>query len=279
MYNFNNSLKEWLSDPNIINLHLPDFVYIENFHEGGGQGIVFKGLVNDSPAAIKVYFPGGQLHQRIVREILALKTLNCPNIVDLLWHSQIEINGNLLPIVATSFVFGQTLKTLISENSLSSAQIGTLGYDVTNAIKYMWAKRIVHRDIKPSNIICKDDGRFCVIDLGIARHIDQTNLTSGIIAWGTLGYMSPEQFSAVKQLTCKSDLYALGILMIECAVGSHPTFYDQLRLLSINYNLESNLPQEAKNCDFSDLICRLLHQRPTFRPKPGTVLETLRSYS
>ena len=63
----------------------------------------------------------------------------------------------------------------------------------------------------------RPDGRACVIDLGVARHLDQTTLTALGITWGTLGYMSPEQTRAVRQLTCKSDLFSLGVILLESA--------------------------------------------------------------
>lgn len=271
--------KDWLHKPDNIVTHLPSHVELIEFIEDGGQGVVYKGRVNDKIAAIKIYFPGEQLHQRIEREIHALKTIDCSSIVDLLWHSNLKIENYELPIVATSFIAGKTLTQLIKSDQIDWDQLAILTYDVTDAIKCMWHKRIVHRDLKPSNIIIRENGRACVIDLGIARHIDQSTLTMIGMTWGTLGYMSPEQVRAVKQLTCKSDLYSLGIILTECRKGRHLTYGDQLRFMSLDLHEMENLPSQISKWEYAHLVCELLHPRPTKRPQPETILKLLSSYS
>jgi serine/threonine protein kinase len=69
---------------------------------------------------------------------------------------------------------------------------------------------IVHRDIKPANIIRSDNGRYYIIDFGIARKPAQSNTQTKIIA--TLGYASPEQLEG-KRATCESDIYSIGRIM------------------------------------------------------------------
>lgn len=279
MVNDRDAFKAWLSIPENIIDHLPNEIRIDSFLGDGGQGVVFRGAVNNEPAAIKVYLPGGQLFQRIEREVRALEMLNCPNIVRLLWHSNISVQGENLPVVVTSFVFGNTLDTLIGSQPFNHDRLAILTYDVTNSIRSMWDRRIVHRDLKPSNIILREDGRASVIDLGLARHVDQSTLTMVGFTWGTLGYMSPEQVRAVRQLTCKSDLYSLGILLLECAMGRHPTQRDQLRFMSMNFHESRNLPMEISRWEYGSLVSDLLHPRPTRRPQPTAILNLLSAYA
>lgn len=265
-------IKEWLSDPeNIVEL-LPKDIQIIELLDRGGQGVVFKGRMNGIDAAIKIYFPG-QLHKRIEREVNALSLIECPTIVKLLYSGIISVGEHSLPLVATSLVPGLSLNEILNKKNLDFDQLRQLALDVALAIDEMWKLRIVHRDLKPSNIVIASDGSYCVIDLGLARHVEMSTLTAMGASWGTFGYLSPEQTKAVKQLTCKSDLYALGVVLVESSLGRHPTNLDQLRLQSLN--LHQNLPDPISKWEHSQLVMDLLNPSPTKRPKPSAVIRAL----
>src|SRR5262249_57560846 len=59
-----------------------------------------------------------------------------------------------------------------------------------------------------------------LVDLGIAKIGEASQLT-GFVAMGTLEYMPPEQFDG-PDVTPLADVYALGIVLLECALGAHP---------------------------------------------------------
>lgn len=270
-------IKAWLQDTANVRPHLPTEVEVFDLLSTGGQGVVYRGLVDSVDAAIKVYLPG-QVDKRIEREIQALKDLECSTIVDLLWSGKVTIQDHELNAVATSFVVGTPLnEVLANQVPLELSQVGILIYDVALAIQAMWEKRIVHRDLKPSNILLRPNGRACVIDLGLARHLNDSSLTQIGATWGTLGYLSPEQTRRVRQLTCKSDVFALGIVVLEAALGRHPTRGDQLRLEAQGFH--ERLPGEVSNWVHADLIRRMLHPKPIRRPSPDEILETLTDYS
>lgn len=269
-------LREWLNSPLEVSAQLPAELRLTSVLDSGGQGIVYRGTYADEPAAIKVYFPG-QLHRRIEREVAALEMMQCHSIVQLLWWGSLSYEGYDLPVVATKLVEGVPLNERLASSDLSFDQLGIVAYDVAAAIDAMWAYRIVHRDLKPNNILIRENGRACVIDLGLARHIDRSSLTAMGATWGTYGYLSPEQTKGVRQLTCKSDIYALGVVLVESALGRHPTQGDQLRLFA--QHLEDNLPGKAENWDHSVLLKKMLHPRPTSRPKPKQIVEQLDSFA
>lgn len=265
----------WLRSSDNISSILPNGISIDREIAVGGQGVVFHGAVDGVEAAIKIYFPG-QIQSRVDREVDALKRLACPNIVRLLWNSEVKIGHIQLPVVATEFVNGRLLGDIIRRGKLLSDDLHSLACDVAIAIEAMWASKIVHRDLKPSNILIKPDGSACVIDLGVARHIDRSSLTAMGSTWGTTGYLSPEQAMAVRQLTCKSDIYALGILLVEGALGRHPTYGDQALLFKMNYH--QNLPPPIAQWDLSPLVKRMLNPRATARPRPSDIVEQLKGH-
>jgi serine/threonine-protein kinase len=166
--------------------------------------------VNGTAAAVKIYYPG-QLEKRIQREISALKAVACDSLVRVLWHGSVQADGKQLAVVATEFVEGMPLNRMLENRRLTHEQLGVVGFDVALAIEAIWSRRIVHRDLKPSNILIRPNGRACVIDLGLARHLDETSITESGVTWGTRGYMSPEQCRCIKALSCHSDMFSLGV--------------------------------------------------------------------
>jgi eukaryotic-like serine/threonine-protein kinase len=254
-------MRELLRNIAEVSRLLPGSVRIHEPLAEGGQGIVYRGVVSDRAAAIKIYFPG-QLAQRVEREVEALRAIDSPVIVRLLWNGHVSILENELPVVATSFLEGTALETLQRDRPLTHDSLGRLAFDVASAVDQIWARRIVHRDLKPSNIMMTPSGRACVIDLGLARHVDRSSLTIIGATWGTYGYLSPEQTQGTRQLTCKSDMFALGVILVEAALGRHPT-----------------LPTGIADWRHAGLVKSLLHPRPTKRPKPAAVLDLLSDYA
>lgn len=270
-------MRDWLKDPGNLQPHLPAAIKLGSLLSArGGQGVVHRGTVNGKDAAVKVYLPG-QVLQRIEREVRALGRLSCPSIVRLLWHGSIDVQGQQLPVVATQLVSGDSLSDVLASGAFDGGGLGKIGYDVATAIQGLWAARIVHRDVKPDNILVTPDGRACVIDLGIARHVDETSITATGLAWGTLGYMSPEQTRARRRLTCKSDVFALGVVLVEAAEGVHPTGRDQMRLLA--RGLHRALPALAGSWKHANTLMRMLEPRPARRPLPSAILAALVEYA
>ena len=269
--------KDWLSTPTNVQSIVPADISILSLIRAGGQGAVFRGEVGGTSAAVKIYFPG-QLATRIQREVNALASLQCVSIVNILKFCSVNFGSESLQLVATEFIEGQNLEDqIIQQGPLSENELGNLAYDVVLAINSMWQHRIVHRDLKPANIIRRPSGRFCVIDLGVARHTEMSSLTAMGFTWGTYGYFSPEQTKAIRQLTCKSDLYALGIVLVEAGLGRHPTNRDQLRLLA--WRLHESLPAPLDSMSLSSIIQSVLDPKPTKRPKPEALLAQLSRYS
>lgn len=254
-----------------LNAVLPSDVRVASILAKGGQGDVFRGTVGSRAAAVKVYF-FDQVALRVDREIEALSRIASERIAALLWSGEISIDGRAARVVATQLISGKPLSDAIDERPLSPDEIAQAMLHVAQAIEALWDLRIVHRDLKPSNIIM--NGRDAVvIDLGVARHVDQLSLTATGSTWGTHGYMSPEQMRSAKQLTCKSDVFALGVIGLECILRQHPSQRNQALLLGARFH--ERLPHAAIRHPLAPIIQRLLLTRPSARPTPTEVMAAL----
>lgn len=263
-------------DTNTIANALPPGITVQHELAAGGQGVVFLGAVGGVPAAIKIYgSAGGTFDTRIDREIQALRAISSPYIVGLLSAAEISVAGHRLWMMATRLVEGEPLDKVLARGPLNSDAVTSVAACAASAIGTLWDNhQIVHRDFKPSNIILRPDGTACVIDLGVARHTAAPTLTGLGLSWGTVGYLSPEQFRAQKQLTCKSDMYGLGVVLLECLLGRHPTGRDQLVLMSSGF--EAALPQGAAGYRNESVIRAMLNPSAIRRPAPAALLSALR---
>jgi serine/threonine-protein kinase len=88
------------------------------------------------------------------------------------------------------------------------------------------AAGVVHRDLKPSNLFLARRGRridqLTLLDFGVAKLVDLPSLTTTGQVYGTPMYMAPEQLKDSKHVDARSDLYALGAVLLECVTGTVP---------------------------------------------------------
>ena len=178
-------VKEWLKDAANVSTCLPNNMTLYEPLPPGAQGVVYRGEVDGRPSAIKVYFPG-HVEQRVQREVDALLAIECRCIVALHWAGSIQVDGRELQVVATELVEGTSLSEILKSRRLSHEELGVVAFDCCQAIESMWSRRIVHRDLKPSNIVMTSDNRAKVIDLGVARHLEHSSLTTMGVTWGDL---------------------------------------------------------------------------------------------
>lgn len=189
----------------------------------GGQGTVFRGTCNGQEAAIKA-FTASTDARRIDRECQLLSTLSCPYVVRILEHRSVTVGTDDIRIVVYEYHDGGDLSALtrLGSAALTEADLVAIGSQVGTGIATLWTNRIVHRDIKPANIVRATDGRYLLVDVGFARHLDLSDITAAGGAPGTRGYRSPEQARGRRALTINSDVYSLGVTLYVLATKRHP---------------------------------------------------------
>lgn len=87
---------------------------------------------------------------------------------------------------------------------------------------------IIHRDISPQNVVLTVAGGVKLIDFGIAKSVEREHETKGGTLKGKVRYMSPEQLRGV-ELDRRSDVYSVGVLLYELAVGHSPYIDEQTK--------------------------------------------------
>lgn len=161
--------------------------------------------------------------KRFEREARTMASFTHPNIVAVLDFG-IEAKA---PWLVMELIDGVPLKEKIREGGpLEPDEAARITHRVARALDYAHKKDVLHRDVKSANILLrKDDGEALLTDFGLARRTDgaeQTMTGTGQVL-GTPTYMSPEQVEGQRdEVTARSDLYSLGVVLYECLTGTLP---------------------------------------------------------
>lgn len=123
-------------------------------------------------------------------------------------------------IVLEEFIRGITVADVMKSGYYRYRGAKRVLTDVCCALDVLHQNGIVHRDIKPENIIISDTGRVVLIDFNISRKVSAN--TKDTVIMGTVGYASPEQLG-VTSTDCRTDIYAMGILLNVMLTGKHPS--------------------------------------------------------
>jgi serine/threonine protein kinase len=190
----------------------------------GGMATVYKAYQPSMEryVALKVlpqhYAHDPKFVQRFIREARIIAQLEHKNILPV--YDFGEEAG--ITYLAMRYLEGGTLKDVLSAGSLSLRDAAEVLTQMCSALDYAHRKGVIHRDVKPANIIVDDEGSAYLTDFGIAKVLEETEgLTETGAAVGTPAYMSPEQVMG-QTLDGRTDIYSLGIVLYEIAVGRTP---------------------------------------------------------
>lgn len=247
----------------------------------GGQKEVY--LIEHPKFGRCVYKMGKCSHisslERIKREVSILKEVDSyyfPKNFEASFNDNGEFN------IFEEYIESESLSDIREIYRDDEEKVLRLLLNLIDGLKIIWDKRIVHRDLKPDNILIKSNGQPVIIDLGIARVLDEKSLTLTIQANGpcTPIYAAPEQIKNRKNsIDIRTDFFSLGIICAELILGKHPFSTEVTNLgmgivdnvLNGRYELEYN--ETYLSNELKGVIGRLLQPEPYQRIRTYSKLE------
>ena len=154
---------------------------------------------------------------QFLKEAQIIKRLRHPNVVQL--YDFGEMSG--LRFLVSRYMIGGSLAALLKTGPLSLSAFASIVTVLATTLDYLHVNAIVHRDLKPGNVLLDSRRVPYLTDFGLAREIPLGSTIPMHTPEGTLPYMSPEQFRG-EQLSFRSDLYSLGVMMYEMLAGDLP---------------------------------------------------------
>jgi serine/threonine protein kinase len=176
-----------------------------------GQSVALKFLPEEA----------GPNHQRLLErfhgEVRIARQVSHPNVCRV--YDIGEADG--MPFISMEYVDGEDLASLL-------LRIGRLPADkaletarkICAGVAAAHDRGVIHRDLKPQNIMMNKRGDVVIMDFGLAAIADQ--LRGAEVRNGTPAYMAPEQLRGRTEVTAKSDIYALGLVLYEIFTGKRP---------------------------------------------------------
>jgi hypothetical protein len=191
----------------------------------GGMGSVYRGRdrLTGEVVAIKLLHDrlrsDEDMRRRLAREAAVGQRLHHPNIARTLALVAAD-SGE--PALITELVEGLTLDGRVNEyGPLSPGATVTVARQLGSALETIELAGVARIDLKPGNVILHPERGAVIIDLGVARGVrdDELSITKTGVTVGTPGYMAPEQVLG-EEVSIRTDLYALGLVLIFCLTGA-----------------------------------------------------------
>src|SRR6478752_1731738 len=184
--------------------------------------------------AVKTILPGAvdnaRMEQMFLEEAQLASQIHHPNVVGTLDLGEHE--GVLYLVM--EWVEGEPLSSVIAKAATSGGVPLAIGVNlIGQACQGLSAAHdlrdenggllgVVHRDVSPQNLLVTYSGTAKLVDFGIAKATSKSSaLTEAGEIKGKFSYMAPEQVRGVG-LDCRTDLFALGILLYAITTGRHP---------------------------------------------------------
>lgn len=207
----------------------------------GSMGIVFLGYQTTlkRPVAVKV-LPKALVVDpvagaRFRQEAETAAILTHPHIIPIYEVGETEELYFMVMQLVKGMALSQVLER-VRKHPLPSRRLVPLGegirilLQVLDGLSYAHEEEVVHRDIKPANILLESKTRRVLLsDFGIAKELRGEDLDQGR-ALGTPLYMAPEQAMS-KEVDGRADIYAVGVILFEMAVGTLPIYPEPVEKL------------------------------------------------
>jgi hypothetical protein len=253
----------------------------------GGMSTLWRAVDQqlDREVAVKIlrpqYSADPGFAARFRQEARAVASLAHPNIVSVYDYGT-DPDG-ATQFIVMQLVEGRDLAAILKERGrISTDDAVQVAIAVASALEAAHRRGIVHRDVKPGNILITDDGDVKVTDFGIARAVSEASMTVTGTTLGSVHYFSPEQARG-DEVTGRSDVYALGIVLYEMLTGHRPFEGDSAAGVALK-RLTENPPRpmvagQPLPPGLEAILRRALEREPEKRfPDAGSFAEALRAW-
>jgi serine/threonine protein kinase len=208
----------------------------------GGTSSVYEGedTLLHRPVAVKLLRTAlrgdPRARSRFLREAMIAAAVHHPNVVDVYEVVTSPDEPGRRYAIVMELISGPTLNELLNrDGALPARQAAALGVTLAGALDYLAGKGLARLDLKPHNIVLSPARGPVIIDLGIAKIVENAQAwplsdeeaenadpaTQLGIVIGTPAYLSPEQARG-EEIDIRSDIYALGLVLCTCLAGRHP---------------------------------------------------------
>ena len=213
-------------------------------------------------------------NKALIDEARAVSRLRHPNLVPIFDVG--EVDGD--PYLVFEWVEGANLAEVIEKSGpLSSAHAADMARQLLDALAIAHAAGIIHRDIKPSNILIDPQGRPRMMDFGIAMRLDEIeDIKDKPGITGTLAYLAPEYVDG-RTISPKSDIYAMGLVMIEMISGI-PSFRADTAAALMHHILNQpiTLPTNVSiDMKLAGIILTACNRDPSLRYESAAMMKSM----
>jgi hypothetical protein len=237
----------------------------------GGMGVVYAGLsAAGERVAVKVVHPelahDQEFRARFAREVALLEKVRGACIVRML-----DADANAArPWLATEYVPGPTLEAHLRDHGpLVGDELYGVASGLAEALVSMHAAGVVHRDLKPANVILSPSGPR-VVDLGIARAVDEAGVTRTGVLIGSPAWLSPEHYGD-GDVGPATDVHAWGLLVAFAATGRLPFGSGRPEVLAVRV-LQDEVDLTGLDPELSAIASKALAKKPDDRPSAAELL-------
>lgn len=192
----------------------------------GGTAVVFRARKGDGPVvALKILHDQGvteQMRTRFQREVDALRKVDHPGILKVLDAGR---EGDRL-WYAMEFSEKRSLEAVLQERLakggiLEVEECLTLARGLADSLAYLHSRRVVHRDLKPDNLLVDEAFHPTLMDFGLAKDQERSEMTAEGMVMGTPRYMAPEQTQG-RPAEAPADVYQVGLILYRALTGKLP---------------------------------------------------------
>jgi len=236
----------------------------------GGMGVVYKAKDTKLKREVALKFISPQIlagreeKGRFIREARAAAALSHPHICTV--HEIDEHEG--ISFISMEFVEGKNLRDKVRSQPLKLADALDISIQVAEGLQQAHAKGIVHRDIKSANIMVSDKGRAKIMDFGLAKPAEGTQVTREGTTMGTVAYMSPEQAYG-EEADFRTDIWSFGVVLYEIVAGRVPFRGDNEQAMIHSILNENPRPLTSLRSGvplaFEQIVNKCLEKNPSYR--------------